>query len=1065
MLFSADKLGNKIAGVLGQLSVPLLLAVLEKCGATGRLELMEDEKRCEIGWEEGCVVALRWEGALIEAAEDERSVMAAIARQMKGLFGWSQGCFVFVPEERPSLKMMSPGKMPAIFLMRYGFAAMTDKGLVHRLAEAAWGKGEVQVCLHPESGPAIRSLGGKAEQQLQGFATWAAFPSEELDETMLQWLVALWCVGMLEIAPPSAATVRLHELLKQAQKRLPEGSDTLELSDPLEVFKPPAPKRPDLSRSPSKDAHPLLLNLDAKEAASTDAHAIERVSGLEAEHGAGRASDAGHGSVKASEAGDGLAKVEEAPEDGQTVVSIVSEEEILARITPEISDELRRSVVHGDGLVALMERMEAWHASDLFLSEDKPPAVRVNGRVVSLGLPKVSHADFERFFAKLLKEPMRRRFEEEGDLDVGYALEGGHRFRLNLHRQRGLLGAVVRAIPSGALSFRDLGLPLVLREFSAQQRGLVLVTGATGSGKSTTLAALLHQINETRHAHIVTIEEPIEFVHHDILSRMTQREVGADTQSFHQALRHVVRESPDVIMIGEMRDMETMSVALSAALTGHLVFSTLHTIDAVQTLQRIMSYYPEHLRHQVAMDLSLSLRGIISQRLIPTHDGMSRALAVEILSNTPAVAQLLREQRIEELADQLRSTNDPGLLSFNRSLLELYRKGEITFEVGKAYATNPEEFALSAQGMETGVATFREAFSAASGGGLDIKSLLRVVMDRGASDLHLTSGRPPILRINGVLEPLPISPLTEGDMRILLHSVLSVRQRTIYELEREIDFALALDHSRRFRVNAYFQKGKMAMSLRAIPTRIPDPKELRIPNTVMKLAQYPQGLVLVVGPTGSGKSTTLACMIDHINRYRQCRILTIEDPIEFTHESKAATVDQREIFADTKSFASALKYILRQDPDVILVGEMRDLDTISAALTAAETGHLVLATLHANDAIQTIDRIIDVFPAHQQEQIRAQLSSALTAVISQRLLPNREQNGRIAAFEVLVATPAARNLIREDKLHQLKSIMEASRSMGMITMDAALVELVNTNLIQREVAMIYATNPTLFAGR
>jgi twitching motility protein PilT len=338
-------------------------------------------------------------------------------------------------------------------------------------------------------------------------------------------------------------------------------------------------------------------------------------------------------------------------------------------------------------------------------------------------------------------------------------------------------------------------------------------------------------------------------------------------------------------------------------------------------------------------------------------------------------------------------------------------------------------------------------------------------MERNASDLHLTSGRPPILRINGVLDPLPISPLTDGDMRILLHSVLSVRQRTIYELEREIDFALALDHNQRFRVNAYFQKGKMAMSLRAIPTRIPDPKELRIPNTVMKLAQYPQGLVLVVGPTGSGKSTTLACMIDHINRHRQCRILTVEDPIEFTHESKVATIDQRELFADTKSFASALKYILRQDPDVILVGEMRDLDTISAALTAAETGHLVLATLHANDAIQTIDRIIDVFPAHQQEQIRAQLSSALTAVISQRLLPNREQDGRIAAFEILVATPAARNLIREDKLHQLKSIMEASRSMGMITMDAALVELVNANLIQRDIAMIYASNPTLFVSR
>ncbi|MCB9644932.1 MAG: PilT/PilU family type 4a pilus ATPase [Myxococcales bacterium] len=1035
MLLSTDQLGNKIAGVLDQVSVPLLLAILEKCGATGHLEVVQGEKKCEMGLEEGCVVELLWGGEPFEAADDERSVMAALARQMKILFAWSHGEFTFVPERTASLKRIQPGKMPAIFLMRYGFAATTDKSLVHRLSEAAWGKGEVQVCLHPDSGPALKALGGKFEQDLQAYRSWASLASDELDETMTQLLVALWCVGMLEVAPPTSPTVRLHEIFKAVQKRLGEGEDPLELPDPLE----PATEQGEVSEKKRRSL--VRESLVAEEVESPPPSLPAMMTEEEV--------------------------VSAAPSEASVLTPpqtpVPTEEEIVAKITPAISDELRGRFTSGDGLFALLESMDAWHASDLFLGETKPPAVRVHGRVIPLELPAVEHADFERFLDKILKGSMRRRFEDDGDLDVGYALESGHRFRLNLHRQRGLIGAVARSIPSGALSFQDLGLPASLKDLGDQPRGLVLVTGATGSGKSTTLAAILHYINSTRHAHVVTIEEPIEFVHHDILSRMTQREVGADTLSFHHALKHVVRESPDVIMIGEMRDMETMSVALSAALTGHLVFSTLHTIDAVQTLQRIMSYYPEHMRHQVAMDLSLSLRGIVSQRLVPSPDGESRVLAFEILSNTPAVSQLLREQRIEELADQLRDTGDPGLVSFNRSLLDLYRQGKVTFDVGKAYSSNPEEFALSAQGMETGIATFRDAFSSAAGGGLDIKSLLRLVTERKASDLHLTSGRPPIFRINGVLEPLPVSPLTEGDMRILLHSVLSVRQRTVYQLEREIDFALALDQHQRFRVNAYFQKGKMAMSLRAIPTEIPDPKTLRIPGMVMKLAQYPQGLVLVVGPTGSGKSTTLACMIDHINRYRQCRILTIEDPIEFTHESKAATIDQREVFADTKSFSSALKYILRQDPDVILVGEMRDLDTISAALTAAETGHLVLATLHANDAVQTIDRVIDVFPAHQQEQVRAQLASALTAVVSQRLLPNRNQDGRVAAFEILVATPAARNLIREDKLHQLKAIMEASRSMGMVTMDAALVELVNAGEISREAAMLYAINPTLFA--
>jgi twitching motility protein PilT len=251
----------------------------------------------------------------------------------------------------------------------------------------------------------------------------------------------------------------------------------------------------------------------------------------------------------------------------------------------------------------------------------------------------------------------------------------------------------------------------------------------------------------------------------------------------------------------------------------------------------------------------------------------------------------------------------------------------------------------------------------------------------------------------------------------------------------------------------------MSAALRAIPSEIPNPDSLSIPLRVLNFANKPHGLILVVGPTGSGKSTTLACLIDRINKSRRCRIITIEDPIEFTHNGVLATIDQREVYSDTIGFASALKYILRQDPDVVLVGEMRDQETIAAALTASETGHLVFATLHTNDAVQTVDRIIDVFPSHQQDQIRSQLAASLVAVISQRLLRRKEGKGRIPAFEIMVGSTAIRTMIRDNKMHQALGMMEASRNEGMVTMDRSLRDLLIDGHISKEEAMRYAKNP------
>lgn len=712
---------------------------------------------------------------------------------------------------------------------------------------------------------------------------------------------------------------------------------------------------------------------------------------------------------------------------------------------------------------SLLATLEEQQCSDLFLCVGKAPAVRRHGAIEALDAPLTTVEDMQAFLEEALSAHQLRRFEEMGDLDAGYSLSDERRFRLNLSRQMGHTQLVARALPTGDLTITELNLPDVIETLAAKPRGLVLVTGATGSGKSTTLAAMINAINAKRAAHIVSIEDPIEFVHASKKSRVTQREVGSDTESFEAGLRFVLRQSPDVILIGEMRDRETMSVAISAALTGHLVFSTLHTIDATQTLQRILSSYPEDLRPQAAMDLSLCLEGIVSQRLLPEKSGAGRVVATEILLNTPAIGKLLREQRVDEVRDLMRSGHSSGMHSFNESLLAHFRGNRIAYETGLAFSTNPDAFALASKGMSTTMTrTVTETVDAPVD--IDLMKLLRMAVQRGASDLHLSVGRPPMLRVTGKLEALTAQPLSNADMRSLLYTVLSTRQRSAYELERELDFALSLDNGRRFRVNAYYQQGHMAASLRAIPAEIPDPRMLGLPERILTLADRPHGLLLVVGPTGSGKTTTLSCLVDRINRNRSCRIITIEDPIEYVHKSRKATVEQREVGSDTKSFPAALKYILRQDPDVILIGEMRDYETVSSALTAAETGHLVLATLHSNDAPQTIDRIIDVFPSHQQEQARSQLAASLLGVVSQRLLPKRGGEGRTPVMEIMMATTAIRALIRDQRMHQAIGVMESSMRDGNITMDRALRNALSAGLIDYEVAERLATNPKALDG-
>ena len=342
----------------------------------------------------------------------------------------------------------------------------------------------------------------------------------------------------------------------------------------------------------------------------------------------------------------------------------------------------------------------------------------------------------------------------------------------------------------------------------------------------------------------------------------------------------------------------------------------------------------------------------------------------------------------------------------------------------------------------------------------NVREILEEAKAAGASDVHITVGIPPKIRVNGKLITLTqYNRLLPADTLDMLLNIMTETQRNRFEEKGEYDMSFSIPDLGRYRVNAYKQRGSVALAFRLVGTKVPAPDELGVPASVIDLYQRKRGLILVTGPTGSGKSTTLAAIIDKINNCRDAHVITLEDPIEYLHQHKMAMVNQREIGLDSENYANALRAALREDPDVILVGEMRDFETISVAITAAETGHLVLSTLHTIGAASTVDRVIDVFPPHQQQQIRVQFSNVLEAVISQQLIPTIDGRGRVAAFEVMHANHAVRNLIREGKSHQLTSVMQTNRKLGMMTMDEAIQQLYFAGRISREMAIQFAQDP------
>ncbi len=341
---------------------------------------------------------------------------------------------------------------------------------------------------------------------------------------------------------------------------------------------------------------------------------------------------------------------------------------------------------------------------------------------------------------------------------------------------------------------------------------------------------------------------------------------------------------------------------------------------------------------------------------------------------------------------------------------------------------------------------------------LSLRELLEIMVKQNASDLHITVGTPPQIRVDGKLTKTDLDTLKPEDTKKLAYSVMNEKQRLKFEENSELDLSFGIKNLSRFRCNIFMQRGNVAMALRQIPHRVPTFEELGVPESIVKLSELPRGLILVTGPTGSGKSTTLAALIDKVNREQYKHIITVEDPIEYLHSHQNCIVNQREVHADTQTFAASLKYALRQDPDVILIGEMRDLETMEAALTISETGHLAFATLHTNSAAEAINRIIDVFPNNQQEQVRVQLSFVLQAVVTQQLMP-KVGGGRVLALEVLIATPAMRAVIRDDKIHQIYSLIQAGQKYGMRTMNMSIFELYNARKVTYSDAICHSVSP------
>jgi twitching motility protein PilT len=521
---------------------------------------------------------------------------------------------------------------------------------------------------------------------------------------------------------------------------------------------------------------------------------------------------------------------------------------------------------------------------------------------------------------------------------------------------------------------------------------------------------------------------------------------------------------------GKSDSDQLAEILLSAGLVDRHIMDRAQAIHRTQgrwlgsILVELGAISPEDTARALASSLGLKFVELGSMptntdvlRLLP--ESMARRFAVIPVSRVDTILHVAMVNPLDTLAADLIQARTglrlETMVATERDVRAAIERlyGQLSRE-SKLSGTDVQEAAREKAAAKSKQATVDEI--------LHVDDLLRLMMQRRASDLHLTASSAPSLRVDGELQPLNSEKLPPKKVNELIYAILTDEQISEFEETWELDFAYSIPGLSRFRVNVHRQRGTVGAVFRAVPVDPPSLDGLGMPDVLKAFCARPRGLVLVTGPTGSGKSTTLAAMIREINVTRRCHVVTVEDPIEFLHRNERSIIIQREVGSDTRSFAAALRHVLRQDPDVILIGEMRDLETIAAAITAAETGHLVLATLHTTSAAQTVDRIVDVFPPHQQEQIRVQLSTVLEGIVSQTLILLADGKGRVCAQEILVATPAIRNLIREGKSHQMPSVLQSSASEGMQSLDQALKTLVIQQKITPQAAMAVASNPQDF---
>lgn len=697
-----------------------------------------------------------------------------------------------------------------------------------------------------------------------------------------------------------------------------------------------------------------------------------------------------------------------------------------------------------------LTQLERVGGTELFLREDEPPLARTG---------KGAFQAIELGDAGLAVDPtrvkMRPIFADLEDLDYSTTLFTftdptlQSAYSVEIFSSTGRPALTATRVPPYPPTLQELGLLDPFGRLVSFRSGLFLITGTRGCGRSATAGAFLRNILLERQAQVITLQDRISFLYEGFSSPVFQQELGTDFDSWSAGFGLVNRRAPEIVLVDEIYGKEAAEAAITWALEGKLVIATFMGGDVVSSIERLLALFPDRERSRRAEELSLTLRCVSAQRLVPGTDG-NRHVALEFLQSGPDVAPLIAARQVDELRDALALSKDSHSRSFEESLAQLVRDNFISKEIGLSQALREDEFLRALEGRPARQASYP----------WNLRLLLQMARETSASDIHLSVDRPPIFRVNGELERLNLPLLDAAAIERMLRSVMKSSQWQALQKDREFDGSLSLDDGTRFRLNVFFQKEHPAAALRLIPYRIPDAEQLGIPDTLLRLAHRPQGLMLITGPTGSGKTTTVACLVDAINRTRACHIITVEDPIEYYHESLVATIDQRQVDTDTLSFKSALKFALRQDPDVLVVGEMRDTETISSALTAAETGHLVLATLHTNDACQTVDRIVDVFPPHQQSQVRQQVAASLLAVVSQRLLPRADAEGRVAAFEMMIATPAIRNLIREGKTHQILNVIATSTGTGMCTLEKALTELYRAGYVAYDEIARYLTEKT-----